>query len=152
MSTIYSLFVTCCGHPDNQYDWIPGCVWTCAWSDEDEYRSGMQMVSSLVPLREGEAPRYVESNLAANPRVVTAEVDGQNQPVREHISEECHECGQPLRMRDDTWNQLSKALERLPNFWRPQASLPEDEGDFVQATIALSVLNGLVRNMRGRTR
>lgn len=156
---IFNIWVTCCNHPDNEFDWIPGCIWACCWNEGDLSRDGTQMISQVVPLASGEPLRYfqdyehlevdgVDVPVPVHKRV--RQNEGGGDPYRERINEVCAGCGRALVMRDDTWDELSRKLETIPELWRPLEGWGDDSA--VEATISLQMLARLAEEMRRRVR
>lgn len=152
---IRTLIVTCCDHPDNHWDEIPGAVWADYWGGIDEPSPhGILTISQLVPLDESEPQRFIVGGVApdgtfGDDDLLRVEVDGR--PARERVRESCAGCGTTLTIRDETWARIRKGLETLEGFWH-EADSRGAPGEFVDATISLQVLKRLAENGRGRTR
>ncbi|GAB7004382.1 hypothetical protein JCM18899A_18550 [Nocardioides sp. AN3] len=152
MTTVFQFVVTCCEHPGNAFEDVPGAVWVANWSPESAERSSALWISQTVPIEAGEAVRYIEDWEDGRP--VYKRLQAQNgQPYRERIREACAACGSTLTMRDDTWNELSRRLEDVHEMWRLSdfdASLPGEGIVTLEATMSISMLSRLVQEMRGR--
>lgn len=156
----YSLFVYCCMHPDNEYDWIEGCVWASYWRSDSPHRGSVMMISQMVPLAPGEPARYIDdyddSGQSVHERELRLGVQGdphEQSLVRERVRERCEGCGRTLTMRDDTWRVLSDRLQDFPGIWRPMPELASaDDAEYLMADLSLPVMQRLAEEVRQRTK